>query len=233
MNEPIQPEELTELLDDDLEMWAQGGTRILPKSQLERPPPKQPESLLPVAYPSMPPASIAPVAPSKSNAPLLAALVGMAAVFFFAAVGGGIFYAIHRASSSTTESLASTSAPSVETSAPVATSEPREVTLTPTAEVDTVAVAAPVATTTATSTPKTTVVIAAAPAAVVRYGTIQTFAAGSGKPVFLDGKQIGTGGGHLKAACGKHSVSVGSGKAKTYDIPCSGNAITVGTPDGT
>lgn len=208
----MQPEELTELLDDDLEMWAQGGTRILPKSQLERP---KPDSLPPVAYPSVPPpASLAPVAATTSvGAPVWAALIGMAAVFFLAAVGGGIFYALHRAAS-TTESVASTNAtvPAVAT-----TSEPIEI-ITPT-------------TTTAT-TQKTPHAAVAAPPPVVRYGAIQTFAAGNGKPVFLDGKQIGTGGSHIKAACGKHSVSVGSSKAKTYDIPCSGIPLTVGTPDG-
>ena len=212
----MQPEELTELLDDDLEMWAQGGTRILPKSQLERP---KPSSIPPVAFPSVPPP---PVVTTTTSAPVWAALIGMAAVFFLAAAGGGIFYALHRASATTTESVASTSvAPTV-----TATSEPEPVTLTTTTgpiEIDTP---------TATTTQKTPRVAVAAPPPVVRYGTIQTFAAGAGKPVFLDGKQIGTGGARIKAACGKHSVSVGSGKAKTYDIPCSGTPITVGTPDG-
>lgn len=220
----MQPEELTELLDDDLEMWAQGGTRILPKSQLERP---KPDSLPPVAYPSVPPpASLAPVAATTSmSAPVWAALIGMAAVFFLAAAGGGIFYALHRAAS-TTESVASTNAtvPAVAT-----TSEPEQVTLTTTSEP--IEIITPPTTMTAT-TQKTPHVAVAAPPPVVRYGAIQTFAAGNGKPVFLDGKQIGTGGSRIKAACGKHSVSVGSGKAKTYDIPCSGTPLTVGTPDG-
>ncbi len=217
----MQPEELTELLDDDLEMWAQGGTRILPKSQLEKP---KPDSFPPVAYPSAFPIA-PPVVTRSSNAPVWAAAIGMAAVFFFAAVGGGIFYALHR-SASTTESVASQSV-TVTTTA-TTTSEPQQVTLTTTSEP--VAVATPVVT--ATATQKVTSIAAAAPP-VVRYGAIQTFAAGAGKPVFLDGKQIGTGGSHLKAACGKHSISVGSGKAKAYDIPCSSTAITVGTPDGT
>ena len=217
----MQPEELTELLDDDLEMWAQGGTRILPKSELQR---QKPDSLPPVAYPSIPPASLPPPAvATTTSAPVWAALIGMAAVFFLAAVGGGIFYALHRASS-TTESLASTNA------TPEATSEPEQVTLTTTSEP--IEIVAPTTTATAQSTQKTPRVAVATPAPVVRYGTIQTFAVGAGKPVFLDGKQIGTGGSHIKAACGKHSISVGSSKAKTYDIPCNGPAITVGTPDG-
>ena len=211
----MQPEELTELLDEDLEMWAQGGTRILPKSQLER---AKPDSLPPVAYPSMPPPA-APVATSSST-PMWAALIGMAAVFFFAAIGGGIFYALHRSANETTESAASTSI------ATTATSEPQQVTVSPTTEL--VTIAAPKA----TATQKVSSNTVATPAPVVRYGAIQTFAVGAGKPVFLDGKQIGTGGSRIKAACGKHSVSVGAGKAKTYDIPCSGTPLTVGTPDG-
>jgi hypothetical protein len=225
----MQPEELTELLDDDLEMWAQGGTRILPKSQLEKP---KPDSFPPVAYPSVFPTAPPVVTTSSSNAPVWAAVIGMAAVFFFAAVGGGIFYALHRSASTTTESVASQS---VSVATTMTTSEPQQVTLTTTSEP--IAVATPVITATATATATPTqkmTSMAAAPPPVVRYGAIQTFAAGAGKPVFLDGKQIGTGGSHLKAACGKHSIAVGSGKAKTYDIPCSGNtAITVGTPDGT
>ena len=215
MNEPIEPEELTELLDDDLEMWAQGGTRILPKSQLERP---KPDSLPPVAYPSVPPPVA--VAPNTTSAPVWAALIGMAAVFFLAAAVGGIFYALHRASATATESVASTSV------APTVTNEPEQVTLVP--ESNPVAIVAP----TTTATQKVTAPVITTPAPVVRWGAIQTFAAGAGKPVFLDGKQIGTGGSRIKAACGKHSVSVGSGKARTYDIPCNGTPLTVGTPDG-
>ena len=220
MNEPIQPEELTELLDDDLEMWAQGGTRILPKSELQR---AKPDSFPPVAYASVPPPSVAPPPAAPSSAPLWAALIGMAAVFCLAAVGGGISYALHRASA-TTESAASTNV----TPATTTTSEPEQVTLTPTTTAAPVTNAAP----TATTTHKVATSTVAAPPPVVRYGTIQTFAVGAGKPVFLDGKPIGTGGSHIKAACGKHSVSVGMGKAKTYDIPCNGTPITVGTPDG-
>ena len=222
----MQPEELTELFDEDLEMWAQGGTRILPKSQLERavlPPASRgpkPDSLPPVAYASFPPP---PVVATSTSTPVWAALIGMAAVFFLAAVGGGIFDALHRATSEATESVASTS-PSV-----TATPEPREVTLTTTTTSEPVVTnVAP----TVTATQKAAPVVVATQAPVARYGAVQTFAAGAGKPVFLDGKQIGTGGSRLKAACGKHSISVGSGKAKTYDVPCSGTPITVGTPDG-
>jgi hypothetical protein len=220
----MQPEELTELLDEDLEMWAQGGTRILPKSELQR---QKPDSLPPVAYPSsVPPPPVA--ATSTSGAPVWAALIGMAAVFFLAAAGGGIFYALHRAANNT-ESAASTSEPTV---AATTTSEPQQVTLTTTSD-PVVTTIAPTATATQKVTPSITSPQVQTQAPVVRYGTIQTFAVGTGKPVFLDGKQIGTGGSRIKAACGKHAVSVGSGKAKTVDIPCNnGTPFTVGTPDG-
>jgi hypothetical protein len=215
----METEELTELLDDDLEMWAQGGTRILPKSQLERP---TQQSYPPVAYataPSVPPPPVA----SSSHAPIWAAAIGMAAVFFFASVGGGIFYAMHRASTTATASTSTTETTTVTT---IATTEPEHVTLSTTSAP--VVVVTPAPTVTATATQKTAAI---APPAVVRYGTIQTFAAGNGKPVFVDGKQVGVGGSHMKAVCGKHSVVVGTGKARTYDIPCRGAPLTVGPPD--
>jgi hypothetical protein len=165
----------------------------------------------------MPPSPVT----TTSTPPVWAALIGMAAVFFLAAAGGGIFYAIHSSHPPVVESLASTNV-----SVATATSEPQQVTVTPTTEL--VTIPAP----TAIATQKVAPTTIATQAPVVRYGTIQTFAVGAGKPVFLDGKQIGTGGSHIKAACGKHSVSVGSGKAKTYDIPCNGTPMTVGTPDG-
>jgi hypothetical protein len=64
-------------------------------------------------------------------------------------------------------------------------------------------------------------------------GSIRTFAIGNGKPVYVDGKQIGVGGSKLTTTCGRHSVSVGTGHAHSVDIPCNGTTITVGTPDGT
>ena len=206
MNSPIKPEELTELTDDDLEMWALGGTRIMPK-------PLTP-SYPPVAYASVPPPPISNLGTTAtSHAAVWAVAIGMAGVFFFAAAAGGIFYALHRAAPETTTSAVA-----------ITTTEPEPVTL--------VAASDPVTITTAKAAPTTPKVATVAPP-VTRYGAIQTFAAGAGKPVFLDGKQIGTGGSRIKAACGKHSVVVGAGKAKTVDIPCSGTPITVGTPDGT
>jgi hypothetical protein len=64
-------------------------------------------------------------------------------------------------------------------------------------------------------------------------GSLRTFAAGNGKPVYVDGKQVGFGGAKITTACGRHNVSVGTGHARSIDIPCNGTTITVGTPDGT
>jgi hypothetical protein len=50
--------------------------------------------------------------------------------------------------------------------------------------------------------------------------------------VYVDGKQVGYGGGKITTACGHHMVSVGTGHARSVDIPCNGTTITVGTPDG-
>jgi hypothetical protein len=63
-------------------------------------------------------------------------------------------------------------------------------------------------------------------------GALRTFAAGNGKPVYVDGKQVGFGGSKITTACGRHMVSVGTGHAKSVDIPCNGPTLTVGTPDG-
>lgn len=71
------------------------------------------------------------------------------------------------------------------------------------------------------------------PASPKGDGVLQTFAAGKGKPVFVDGQRVGTGGTQITTACGRHSVAVGTGKAKSVDIPCNGSPVTVGSPDGT
>ena len=215
----METEELTELLDDDLEMWAQGGTRILPKSQLERP---TQQSYPPVAYATAP--SVPPPPATSSHASLWAAVIGMAAVFFLASVGGGIFYAMHRAAA-VASSTASTSTTETTTVTTIATPEPEHVTLSTTSAP--VVVVAP--TPTVTATQKTAAITP--PPAVVRYGTLQTFAAANGRPVFVDGKQVGVGGSRIKAVCGRHSVVVGTAKARMYDIPCSSTPLTVGTPD--
>jgi hypothetical protein len=72
------------------------------------------------------------------------------------------------------------------------------------------------------------------PPPVVKLGAVQTFAAASGKPVYVDGTQVGVGGTRIETACGKHSASVGTGKPKQVLIPCNvWTPVTVGSPDGT
>ncbi|CAN5363205.1 hypothetical protein BH09MYX1_BH09MYX1_09970 [soil metagenome] len=62
-------------------------------------------------------------------------------------------------------------------------------------------------------------------------GTLKTFAVAKGKPVYVDGKNIGLGGSTLKTTCGTHNIAVGTGKGKIVDVPC-GGSITIGTADG-
>jgi len=235
----IQPEELTELLDDDLEQWAAGGTRILPDSMKQQQlspasqqaPQVKPQSFPPVAYaPSVP-----PPATRASNAPIWAAVIGMTSVFAIAAVVGLVV--LVRSHASTIES--ETSEPNVVTAneGTTTTATTAEATTAPPPAVTTdddtdnhaapaVTLAAPVATHAAPA-----VVIAPRPQPQGQ-GTLQTFAVAHGKPVYVDGKEVGLGGTRIKTTCGKHSVSVGSARARTVDVPCNGT-ITVGTPDGT
>jgi hypothetical protein len=220
MNDPIEPEELTELLDDDLEMWAMGGTRILPKSQLT--PSYPPVAYTPESVP--PPAPANAVARPRSSAPVWAAVAGMTGVFAIAAIAGAVvlFMRSEKAPEPADTNASTVSAASTSTSTVTSTTTDTDtVTVTPTEKV------APTLTDTKTATTSTPVV-----SATPKLGAVQTWSAGNGKPIYVDGKEVGVGGSHVKTACGKHSVRVGSGKAKTYDIPCSGNAIVVGTPDG-
>jgi hypothetical protein len=235
----IEPEELTELLDDDLEQWASGGTRILPKSmspaslapqsQSSQPPPSQMQSFPPVAFaPSYPP----PAARAGGSAVVWAAVIGMTTVFAIAAVVGLVFLVRSQsdASSDTTQAsdtVTTTTTDTTEVAAPIATTT-----------VDTAAPIATLETPTRRESSHVTApaIVTAAPARPQAQpqgqGTLQTFAIATGRPIFVDGKQIGVGGGHLKTTCGRHSISVGAARARNVDVPCNGT-ITVGTPDGT
>ena len=121
MNDPIQPEELTELLDDDLEMWAVGGTRILPNPKSQSPAQLTP-SYPPVAYTPAsvppPPFAASPIAP-RSSAPIWAAVAGMTAVFGVAAIAGAVLLFAHR--DTTAAELSSTNASTVSVTTPIAT----------------------------------------------------------------------------------------------------------------
>lgn len=219
----IEPEELTELFDDDLEQWAAGGTRILSPSELALksqppPPPVQAvQSFPPVAYaPSIPPAPMV----QKSSAPLWAAVIGMTSVFAIAAVAGIVFLASSRNEKPETETTTTQASP------------PPPPVVTETVAVETAAPLATLAVPPVQTTTRPSTVAIVTPPKPQGFGALQTFAAGSGKPVYVDGKEVGVGGTHIKTTCGKHSIGVGAARAKTVDVPC-GGTITVGTPDGT
>ena len=192
-------------LTDLLEDEFDGETRVLPKMQH-----------------SYPPVAMAPPA-KKSDAPVWAVVIGATFLFGIAAVGSAAFFVWqhHRADDST---ATATTAPDTATATATATATdtaPATVAATPT-EIE------PLAVDTKSAPPTTHV--ASGPHG---FGTLQTFAAGRGKTIYVDGKPAGVGGAHVKTACGRHSVAVGSSKARAYEIPCNGAAITVGTPDGT
>ena len=248
-------EELTDLTDDEgLEEWAKGGTRVMPKPQRESssstPPPSHHVQPAPMAVqptmmsaplPSFHPVAYAPprIVEKRSAAIWLVPL----ALFVFA---GGVvaaaagWYVYH------TNDLASSSATATDDHTSNASDPPPPaVTLTTTttttiaAPEPTVTATAATAATTATSTstgsvfskrsalPTTTTTIAP------NAGSIRTFAAGNGKPIYVDGKLVGYGGAKLATVCGRHLVGVGTSHAKSVDIPCNGATITVGSPDGT
>jgi hypothetical protein len=236
-------EALTDLTDDEgLEEWANGGTRIIPKSQMPPPSQAQPQPQ-PVAVPTMvaaPLPSFYPMAystPPQIREKKTSAAIWVVPLALFVFAGGVVaaaagWYVYH------TSDLASASAATDDTSSnvivpPVATeTAPPAVTLTATTAPTVTATASATATTPMTTT--TPRVRASSPSTTVSSnGSLRTFAAGNGKPVYVDGKQVGFGGSKITTVCGRHNVSVGTGHARSTEIPCNGPTITVGTPDGT
>lgn len=234
-------EELTDLADEDLEQWASGGTRIIPKSEMTplhatvSSAPLPPVSVTPTIQQSYYPVSL-PVpsaAHGKSHAGIIALIAALAVLVMGAALAV-LALVVHRAREVDVAAIA----PPVETSAPV------EVATSGTTSTSTMRVsAAPSTTSTSTNAASTSTrpPVRASTASTIATSTIatstgtgslRTFAAGNGKPVYVDNRQIGWGGTKLVAACGKHNVAVGIGKAKSVDIPCNGATITVGSPDG-
>ena len=198
-----EPEELP--LSDLLDDEFEGATRVLPKTAMN--------SYPPVAMP-------ASVPPKKSDAPIWAAVFGATFMFAIAAVGAAIFLFVqHRHAGESEDTTTAALAPTAtETATPTATA-------TATATETTAQNLEPLALTSPSATPHV---------AYVPHGSgvLQTFAVGRGKTVYVDGRSVGVGGSHIKTACGKHSIAVGSSKAHTYEVPCNGGTITVGTPDG-
>lgn len=165
-------------------------------------------------------ASIAPIAgpPRKSgDAPLWVASLGTAAVVLVAALGVGAY--VVREKLATRATAESAEPIPTETATETATSAPPSA---PAGSIEPLALPSP-----------TEVTRARPVEAVRRTGMVQTFAIGRGQPIWVDGKRAGVGGGHVKIACGRRSIAVGDGRARTYQVPCDGAVVTVGTPDGT
>ena len=273
-----EPEPLTDLTDEDMELWAVGGTRIIQKPAVSTPAPApgpvttEPEPAAiaatmksipvqtqyqPLSYPPIAMTPSIPPAPRKSNVGVWLLVAGLTGLFGLAIVAAGVGYFYFRARDAATELATTVAAEESKSSsdttvqaqpAPTATSVTTSTTstaTTSTAQAQAKATPAPVRTTetsrrvaSSTSTTGTTATTPVTTDTSTSTGTgsgtgaIRTFAAGAGKAVFVDGHLVGIGAGPLKTACGRHSVAVGEGKARMYDIPCSGSAITVGTPDG-
>jgi len=250
--QPMAPEELTDLGDEDMESWASGGTRIIPKPaapaltmtsppqssgaprtvpQSGGAPRTMPQSVgAPLTTPQGPLPSYYPVAfstappPKKSNAAIWVALAGVVVLAFgvMAAVAGFFIYRAHQEAeaallaTTATVTQPETEAPTETTPTPSATS-----TSTYTSDVR----VAPERTTAVAATKPPSVSASRVPNA---SGSLRTFAIATGRPVYVDGHEVGK----IATACGRHFVVVGIGKGKLVDIPCTGTPITVGTPDG-
>ena len=205
MNEAEELTDLSDLLEDEFEFEA--ATRVLPKAQM----------------PSYPPVALPPPpAARKSEAGVWAAVIGLSGVFAIAAVLGAVFLirAHHTTDADPDTDTATATATATDTPTATATAT------------DTATAPAPAATDIEPLKVAPSATVHAAPAAPRGHGFLQTFAIGHGKTITVDGKPAGVGGSHVKVACGKHSIAVGSGRARSYDVPCNGSVITVGTPDG-
>jgi hypothetical protein len=251
---PVVVEELTDLTDDEaLEEWAKSGTKVMPKTPSQPPQSQAQPQPVGATMASAPLPSFYPVA--YSTAPQIrekktSAAIWVVPLALFVFAGGVVAAAagwyVYHTSDLATAATVDTSSNVVTTAAPTETAPPA-VTLTATSSTTPTVVAsasaAPKATSNATSTSLTrrqgsssTNTIASTSTSTstsLGNGAIRTFAAGNGKPVYVDGKQVGVGGGRITTACGHHMVSVGTGHARGVEIPCNGATLTVGTPDGT
>jgi hypothetical protein len=257
----MAPEELTDLGDEDMESWAAGGTRIIAKPappaltiEMEATPPSggaplttpqssgapltTPQSVgAPLTTPQGPHPAYYPVAfstapaPKKSNAAVWVALAGVVvlALGVMAAVAGFFIYRAHQeaeaallASTTATVSQPETEAPTTTATETAAPTPSATSTHAPDLRI------APERTAVATTKPP--------PLSTSRppnaSGSLRTFAIATGRPVYVDGHEVGVGGSKITTSCGRHFVVVGIGKGKLVDIPCTGTPITVGTPDG-
>jgi hypothetical protein len=298
---PLQPEELTDLSDEDMELWAVGGTRIMskPTSTPSSPPVAMTEpavlaetmkstdlgpapAVVPAVAPivatqyqalSYPPVAMTPsVSPppvKKSNTMMWLLAAGLTGLVGLGVVGAGVGLYVYRTHQAEELSQAAAMEEThTSTSTDTSAASPDKSTAGTTGgEATTPQVAAATAAPEPRTTTQPHVAAAAEPPPVVRKsqpaehvehaeehlvlahneaaprvhaassssgsGTIRTFAAGSGKAVFVDGHLAGIGPGPLKATCGRHTIVVGESKARTFNVPCDGSTITVGSPDGT
>ncbi len=206
---------------------------------------QQSHSYPPVA---MAPMSVPPVAQKKTSWLFWGAAVSLVALFGAVSVGGGAAYYFYRAAQQAAQEQESDTrlAAAMQTNntntdtddsvqtPPVVHNDPLPLRPAPTvatSHVTTTTVTTTRPTTTATTTTATNNA-PAKPSVQKGEGTLQTFAAAKGQPIFVDGAQIGVGGTRVKTTCGNHQISVGSSKPKIVDVPCEGT-ITVGSPDGT
>lgn len=195
-----------EQLTDLIDDDSEMATRVLPRT---------------AGY-SYPPVALAPPPPRKSAAPIWAAVIGVVAVFGLATVAGGAWVFRDR--------LRALAFPDSDTATTTTATTPAE---TPTATTAAAPTAPEALDPLVVATPSHDATTHAAATTPHGSGTLQTFAIGRGKTIAVDGRAVGVGGSRVKIACGRHSISVGSGKARSYEIPCNGGVVTVGTPDGT
>jgi hypothetical protein len=221
----------------------------------------QSHSYPPVAMASTYPAPpVIAATPKKTNWLLWLAAASLVGLFGLVAVGGGVAYYYYQSVDDDTAELDkhvqsqvaanqgsndnndTTTTDHRQANNDTTTTDDNDTINTAPAHTTMIVVAPPshVNTTTTTSTPvvtthtttnTTTNTAPAKPAAKKGDGTLQTFAAGKGQPVYVDGTQVGVGGTRIKTSCGMHQIAVGTAKAKIVDVPCDGT-ITVGSPDG-
>lgn len=210
----------------------------------------------PVAMAAAPSFAPPPVK-KKTNWLLWGAAASLVGLFGLVAVGGGGAYYFYRASQQAALEESNRLAAAAQTNVTTTDTQDDDTTVTDTTDThadakknewhvvtptttatSTFKIVNPAPTTTATTThttvttTNTTTPAPTKPAAKKGEGTLQTFAAGKGQPIIVDGVQIGVGGTRVKTTCGNHQIAVGDGKARTVNVPCDGT-ITVGSPDGT
>jgi hypothetical protein len=208
--------------------------------------PEAPSSAIPPSYYPVA-VSTAPYVQRKSHLGIWVALAGFVVLTIgaTAAAAGFLIYRAHRQNEAAHAAAAAVTATptATETPAPIVTATAADPTATATATTLGVRAVPHAADTTfgvravPPADPATHVSTRAAPsstsAPLAATGVLRTFAIATGRPVYVDGREVGVGGSKIATVCGRHFVAVGTANGKHVDIPCTGAPITVGTPDGT